>query len=133
MAEQPNRFARRLAAVLAADVAGYSRLIGLDEEGTLTRLGAHRRELIDRKVAAHDGRIVKTTGDGFLAEFASVLASVRCGSEIQAGMSERNAGIAPAPASNSASASTRAISWPRTAIFSGTASTSEQQLKNIAR
>jgi adenylate cyclase len=95
MAEQPNRFARRLAAVLAADVAGYSRLIGLDEEGTLTRLGAHRRELIDRKVAVHDGRIVKTTGDGFLAEFASVLAGVRCASEIQAGMSERNAAVPP--------------------------------------
>ena len=62
---------RRLAAIFAADVAGYSRLIGVDEEGTLERLRAHRRELIDPKIAEHQGRIVKTTGGGVLAEFAS--------------------------------------------------------------
>ena len=70
MAEQ--RVERRLAAVLAADVAGYSRLMGADEEGTLVRLRAHRRELIDPKIAEHRGRIVKTAGDGLLVEFASL-------------------------------------------------------------
>ena len=74
---------RRLAAILAADVAGYSRLMGNDEEGTLERLKAHRRELIDPKIGEHRGRIVKTTGDGVLAEFASVVDAVRCAGEIQ--------------------------------------------------
>src|ERR1700730_10078222 len=64
---------RRLAAILAADVAGYSRLMGADEEGTLERLKALRRELVDPKIAEHKGRIVKTTGDGLLVEFASVV------------------------------------------------------------
>jgi adenylate cyclase len=64
---------RRLSAILAADVAGYSRLMGLDDEGTLERLKAHRRELVDPKIAEHHGRIVKTTGDGILLEFASVV------------------------------------------------------------
>ena len=67
------RIERRLAAILAADVAGYSRLIGADEEGTLARLKAHRHELIDPKIAEHRGRMVKTTGDGLLAEFATVV------------------------------------------------------------
>src|SRR5512132_4099235 len=67
---------RRLAAIFAADVAGYSRLIGADEEGTLARLKAHRRELIDPTIAEHQGRIVKTTGDGVLAEFASPVKAV---------------------------------------------------------
>jgi adenylate cyclase len=84
---------RRLAAIFAADVAGYSRLIGADEEGTLTRLKAHRRELIDRKIAEHQGRIVKTTGDGVLAEFASPVKAVRCAIEVQHGMAERNADV----------------------------------------
>jgi adenylate cyclase len=84
---------RRLAAILAADVAGYSRLIGADEEGTLARLKAHRRELIDPKIAEHKGRIVKTTGDGLLVEFASVVDALRCASEIQATMAERNASV----------------------------------------
>jgi adenylate cyclase len=84
---------RRLAAILAADVAGYSRLIGADEEGTLARLKAHRRELIDPKIAEHRGRIVKTTGDGFLVEYASVVDALRCANEIQTAMTERNAAV----------------------------------------
>ncbi len=86
---------RRIAAIFAADVAGYSRLIGDDEEGTIARFQAHRRELIDPKIAAHQGRIVKTTGDGFLAEFASPVKAVRCAIEVQQGMADRNADLAP--------------------------------------
>jgi adenylate cyclase len=84
---------RRLAAILAADVAGYSRLIGEDEGGTLARFGAHRRELIDPGIEGHHGRIVKTTGDGMLVEFGSVVDALRCASAVQAGMAERNAAI----------------------------------------
>jgi adenylate cyclase len=80
---------RRLAAILAADVAGYSRLMGADEEGTHERLRAHRRQLIDPKIAEHHGRIVKTTGDGILVEFASVVDAVRCAAEVQRGMIDR--------------------------------------------
>jgi len=80
---------RRLAAILAADVAGYSRLMGADEEGTLERLKAHRRQLIDPKIGEHRGRIVKTTGDGLLAEFSSVVDAVRCAAEMQRGMLDR--------------------------------------------
>ena len=80
---------RRLAAILAADVAGYSRLMGADEEGTHQRLQAHLQELVNPKIAEHRGRIVKNTGDGFLAEFASVVDAVRCAVEIQRGMTER--------------------------------------------
>jgi adenylate cyclase len=80
---------RRLAAILAADVAGYSRLMGADEEGTHERLKAHLRELVDPKITEHRGRIVKNTGDGFLAEFASVVDAVRCAVEVQRGMIER--------------------------------------------
>jgi len=83
---------RRLAAILAADVAGYSRLMGEDEEGTHERLKAHLRELVEPKIAEHRGRIVKNTGDGFLAEFPSVVDAVRCAVEIQRGMAERNEG-----------------------------------------
>ena len=82
---------RRLTAILAADVAGYSRLMGADEEGTHERLKAHLRELIDRKIAEHRGRTVKNTGDGLLAEFPSVVDAVRCAVEFQRGMAERNA------------------------------------------
>jgi adenylate cyclase len=82
---------RRLAAILAADVAGYSRLMGADEEGTLAALKAVRREVGDPKIAEHRGRIVKTTGDGLLVEFPSVVDAVRCAVEIQRGMAERNA------------------------------------------
>src|SRR5712671_4954389 len=84
---------RRLAAILAADVAGYSRLMEADEEGTLARLKAHRRELVDPKIKEHRGRIVKTTGDGMLVEFPSVVDAVRCAVEIQRGMVDRNAEI----------------------------------------
>jgi TolB-like protein/class 3 adenylate cyclase len=88
-----ERVERRLTAILAADVAGYSRLMGTDEEGTLAQLKAYRRALIDPKVAEHRGRIVKTTGDGMLVEFASVVDALRCAVEIQRGMAERNAKI----------------------------------------
>src|SRR5712672_122678 len=84
---------RRLAAILAADVAGYSRLMGADEEGTHERLKAHLRGLINPKIAEHRGRIVKNTGDGFLAEFASVVDSVRCAVEVQRGMAEREPAV----------------------------------------
>jgi class 3 adenylate cyclase len=80
---------RRLAAILAADVAGYSRLMGADEEGTHERLQAHLRELIDPKIEEHRGRIVKNTGDGLLAEFASVVDAVRCAVEVQRRMIHR--------------------------------------------
>jgi len=84
---------RRLAAILAADVTGYSRLIGADEEGTLERLKALRREITDPKIAEHNGRIVKTTGDGLLIEFASVVDAVRCAVEAQRAVLDRNAEI----------------------------------------
>jgi adenylate cyclase len=90
-----DRPIRRLAAILAADVAGYSRLIEADEEGTLGRLRVLRAEIIDPKIAGHRGRIVKTTGDGLLVEFASVVDAVRCAAEVQAGMAERNAPLPP--------------------------------------
>jgi adenylate cyclase len=88
-----ERANRRLAAILAADVAGYSRLMGGDEEGTLERLKAHRRELIDPKITEHHGRIVKTTGDGLLVEFASVVDAARCAVEVQREMADRNLGV----------------------------------------
>ena len=77
---------RRLTAILAADIAGYSRMMGNDEEGTLAQLKEHRRALVDRKINEHRGRIVKTTGDGMLVEFASVVEAVRCAVEVQRGM-----------------------------------------------
>jgi len=88
-----ERAERRLAAILAADIAGYSRLMGADEEGTLARIKAHRRELIDPKIAAHRGRLVKTTGDGLLVEFTSVVDALRCAAEVQQTMVGRNGGI----------------------------------------
>ena len=84
---------RRLAAVLAADVAGSCRLIGIDEEGTLAQLKALRKTLFDPKVADHRGRIVKNTGDGALVEFASVIDAVRCANEIQRGVAEQNTNV----------------------------------------
>src|ERR1700693_1806567 len=84
------RVDRRLAAILAADIAGYSRLMGTDDEGTLRLLKAYRKELVDPKIAEHRGRIVKTTGDGMLVEFVSVVDAVRCAVDIQRAMSERN-------------------------------------------
>jgi adenylate cyclase len=91
MAEE--RIVRRLAAILAADVVGYSRLMGADEEGTLAALKACRRELLDPKIAEYQGRIVKTTGDGALVEFASVVDAVRCALDIQRATTARNADI----------------------------------------
>src|SRR5215471_14954803 len=88
MAEQ--RMERRLVAIFAGDVAGYSRLMGADEEGTLARLNAHRREFLEPKIAEHRGRIVKRTGDGILIEFGSAVDAARCAVEIQHGMAERN-------------------------------------------
>jgi adenylate cyclase len=82
---------RRLAAILAADVVGYSRLIEVDEEGTLNRLRSIRAEVLDRRIAEHRGRIVKTTGDGLLVEFSSVVDALRCATEWQQGMGVRNA------------------------------------------
>jgi adenylate cyclase len=90
----PERIERKLAAILAADVARYSRLMGADEESTLARLKACRRELIDPKIAEHRGRVVKTTGDGILVEFPSVVDAVRCAMDVQRGMAERNLDIA---------------------------------------
>lgn len=86
---------RHLTAILAADVAGYSRLMGADEEGTHAQLKAHRHDLIDRRIKKHRGRIVKTTGDGLLAVFASAVDAVRCAVEIQRAMIDRNAGVPP--------------------------------------
>ena len=86
---------RRLAAIVSADVVGYSLLMGRDDSATLAGLKAHRRELIDPKIAEHGGRIVKTTGDGLLLEFLSVVDAVRCAVDVQRGMAERNAGVPP--------------------------------------
>src|SRR5216683_3158255 len=84
---------RRLAAILAADAVGYSRLMRADEEGTHERFKAHRRDLLDPKIEEHHGRIVKYTGDGFLVEFASVVEAVLCAVEVQSGMLGRNADV----------------------------------------
>ena len=84
---------RRLAAIVSADVAGYSRLMGRDESGTLAALKAIRRNVVDPRVSEHGGRIVKTTGDGLLLEFASVVDAMRCVVEVQTAMAARNADI----------------------------------------
>ena len=89
---------RRLAAILAADVVGYSRLMGVDEAATLAALNAHRKELVDAKIAEHQGRIVKLTGDGMLVEFPSVVNAVACAAAVQRGMADRNAGVSAGPA-----------------------------------
>jgi adenylate cyclase len=88
-----ERVERKLAAILAADVAGYSRHMRADEEGTLARLKTHRRELLDPKIAEHRGRIVKTTGDGLLVEFASPVEAVHCASEIQKAVRDRESSL----------------------------------------
>ena len=88
-----RRGERRLTAILAADVAGYSRLLGVDEEGTLAQLKAHRRAVVDPKIGQHRGRIVKTTGDGMLVEFASVVEAVSCAVEVQHAMVKRNKAV----------------------------------------
>src|SRR6476660_2169276 len=92
-AGSPDRVERRLAAILAADVAGYSRLMGQDEAGTLSRLQANRRELIDPNIAKHKGRIVKTTGEGSLIECPSVVEAVSCAAEVQRAIAIRNADV----------------------------------------
>ena len=86
---------RKIAAILAADVVGYSRLAGADEDRILARLRALRSDLIDPTIAVHHGRVVKRTGDGLIIEFRSVVDAVRCAIEVQSAMSERNAGVAP--------------------------------------
>jgi adenylate cyclase len=88
-----ERVQRRLAAILAADVAGYSRLMGTAEEGTLADLKAFRKDIVDPKIIEHRGRIVKTTGDGMLVEFASAVDAARCAIEVQRGMSEQNVDV----------------------------------------
>ncbi|MEE8226288.1 MAG: hypothetical protein V3R30_05680, partial [Kiloniellales bacterium] len=84
---------RRLAAILAADVVGYTRLMGEDEVGTLAALKAHREDFVDPTIAGHKGRIVKLMGDGALVEFASVIDAVTCAAEVQRGMAERNSAV----------------------------------------
>ena len=88
-----ERHDRRLSAILAADVVGYSRLMGADEDGTLQALKAHRKAVVDPAIASHRGRIVKTTGDGMLVEFASAVDAVRSAVDVQRGMAERNQGV----------------------------------------
>lgn len=88
-----ERLERRLSAILAADVTGYSRLMGVDEEGTHVQLKDHLRTLFEPKIAEHRGRVVKNTGDGMLAEFSSVVDALRCAVEVQRGMAARNAEV----------------------------------------
>src|SRR6516225_8394308 len=88
-----QRAERRLTAILAADVAGYSRLTGLDEEGTHARLQDHLRSHVEPKIAEHRGRVVKDTGDGLLAEFSSVVDALRCAVDVQRGMAQRNTDV----------------------------------------
>lgn len=85
-----ERLERRLSAILAADVAGYSRLMGVDEEATHVQLKGHLRTLVEPKIAEHRGRVVKNTGDGMLVEFSSVVDALRCAVEVQRGMAARN-------------------------------------------
>ena len=89
-----DRAKRRLAAIVAADVAGFSRLVGEDEEGTLARLKALRRELVDPKIAEYSGRVVKTTGDGLLLEFGSAVDAIRCVVDIQRAIAALESGLA---------------------------------------
>ena len=103
---------RKLAAILAADVVGFSRLTGTDEEGTLARLRTLWSDLIAPTIAVHNGRVVKRTGDGSIIEFRSVVDAVRCAIEVQSGMIERNAGVPLNDASSSGLASTSAT-WSR--------------------
>jgi class 3 adenylate cyclase len=111
---------RRLAPILAADVAGYSRLVGADEEGTLNRLRAIRADVIEPKIAEHRGRIVKTTGDGLLVEFSSVVDTLRCATQWQHGWMSEMPLYRATIASSSVSASTRATSLWKTMTSSVT-------------
>src|SRR6478736_8186886 len=92
---EPIASTRRLAAILAADVVGYSRMMGADEEGTLARLRSLRRRLVDPKIEEHRGRIVKTMGDGLLVEFQSVIDALRCADEVQRAMADTYASFPP--------------------------------------
>ena len=124
---------RKLAAILVADVVGYSRLAGADEDRTLSRLRGLRSDLIDPAIDAHRGRIVKRTGDGSLIEFRSVVDAVRCAIEVQNGLIERNAGFRRSAASNSGSAFILATSSRRrTATSWAMASISPRALKAFA-
>ncbi len=126
-----ERVERRLAAILAADVAGYSRIMGQDEVGTLSRLRNHRREFIDPKIAEHKGRIVKTTGDGILVEFSSVVEAVACAVVIQRGMAERNTTTPETQRIEFRIGIHQGTSSSRTAISSAMASTSRRDLKAL--
>ena len=128
-----ERVDRRLAAVLAADVAGYSRLMGADEEGTLARLKAIRKAIADPAIASHRGRIVKTTGDGMLVEFASAVDAARCAVDVQRRIARQNCRVPQDQGSNSASASTSGTSFLMTTTSSVTASTSPHGLKASPR
>jgi hypothetical protein len=123
---------RGLAAILAADVAGYSRMMGADEEGTLERLKAHRRQLTDPKIKKHRGRIVKLTGEGVLVEFPSVVDAVRCAVEIQRAMVDRDADIPTTSASPCASESMSATSSSTATTFTATASISPRAWRQLA-
>ena len=104
---------RKIAAILAADVVGFSRMTSADEDGTLARLRALRSDLIDPTVAAHNGRVFKRTGDGALIEFRSVVDAVRCAIEVQNGMVSATPACRRSVALSSASASISATSWRR--------------------
>ena len=107
---------RKLAAILVADIVGFSRLTGADEDSMLARLRSLRSDVIDPTIAVHSGRVVKRTGDGALVEFRSVVQAVRCAIEVQDIMAERNAGVPPTAASNFASAFTSAMSWKKATV-----------------
>ena len=111
---------RKLVAILAADVEGYSRLMGIDEEGTLAILSSHRA-ITDALITQHGGRICGTAGDSVLAEFASVFAAVQCAVEIQRDVAAANRALSQERRCGSALASMSAMSWSRTATFSATA------------
>jgi class 3 adenylate cyclase len=121
MAEQ--HVERRLAAVLAADVVGYSRLMASDEEGTLARLNALRRQFLEPTIAEHRGRIVKRTGDGLLIEFGSAIDATRCAVQTQQGMAKRNENVPADQRIDIALASISATSLSRKEISSAMAST----------
>ena len=124
---------RRLAAVVSADVAGYSRLMGRDESGTLATLKALRREVVDPRIAAHGGRIVKTTGDGLLVEFPSVVDAVRCVVEVQTEMFARGATTPDDRRIAFRIGINLAISLPTTATSSATASISPRVCRRSRR
>ena len=124
ISDRTGLMARRLAAILAADVVGYSRLMAADEAGTHARLKALRQDFIEPKIAEHHGRVAKLMGDGVLVEFASVVDAVECAVAIQQGIAERQAELPEASASRSASASTSATSSSKARTSTATGSTS---------